>query len=184
MKRKLGRPASDTETITAPGKKARVTNQSKSNGNSLRLGNEMRDWPEYFHSLYNIFKALNTVLAFVSSKRQLTTTFSAVRSSIEGLLKHSLEMRSIAELKALMPDLIRFSYIPKSEFQTSQSNTTQSNAHFNSGRESATEDAHVLVLDFTDSFKGAKSKTGYICFHIFFLQSDRVIDPLSVLGYL
>lgn len=160
MKRKLGRPASDTETITAPGKKARVTNQSKSNGNSLRLGNELRDWPEYFHSLYNIFKALNTVLAFVSSKRQLTTTFSAVRSSIEGLLKHSLEMRSIAELKALMPDLIRFSYIPKSEFQTSQSNTTQSNAHFNSGRESATEDAHVLVLDFTDSFKGAKSKTG------------------------
>jgi hypothetical protein len=32
-------------------------------------------------------KAINTVLAFVSSKRQLATSFSAVRSSVEGLLK-------------------------------------------------------------------------------------------------
>lgn len=77
-----------------------------------------------------------------------------------------------------MPDLIRFSYIPKSEFQTSQSDATQSDAHSSSGRKIGTEAEHVLVLDFTDSFKGAKSKTGYICFHFFF-QSDRVINPLQ-----
>ncbi|KIK06641.1 hypothetical protein K443DRAFT_129904 [Laccaria amethystina LaAM-08-1] len=157
MKQKLERPTPDTEknlTITAPGKKTRVTKKSKSNGDPL--GDKMRDWPEYFHSALlfalhakSSFKALNTVLAFVSSKRQLTTTFSAVRSSIEGLLK-----------QALMPDLIRFSYIPKSELQTSQSNATQSNAHSGFDRRIATEDGHVLVLDFTDSPRGAKSKTG------------------------
>jgi DEAD/DEAH box helicase domain-containing protein len=63
-----------------------------------------------------------------------------------------------------MPDLIRFSYIPKSELQTSQSNATQSNAHSGFDRRIATEDGHVLVLDFTDSPRGAKSKTGYIVF--------------------
>lgn len=32
-------------------------------------------------------KAINTVLAFVSSKRQLATSFSSVRSLVENLLK-------------------------------------------------------------------------------------------------
>ena len=32
-------------------------------------------------------KALNTVLAFVSSKNHLATTFPVIRSSVEGLLK-------------------------------------------------------------------------------------------------
>jgi hypothetical protein len=34
-----------------------------------------------------IGKALNTVLAFVSSKNHLATTFPVIRSSVEGLLK-------------------------------------------------------------------------------------------------
>jgi hypothetical protein len=52
MKRKLERPTSDTEknsTITVHGKKENVTKKSKSNGDSL--GDEMKDWPEYFHSV-------------------------------------------------------------------------------------------------------------------------------------
>jgi hypothetical protein len=52
MKQKLERPTPDTEknlTITAPGKKTRVTKKSKSNGDPL--GDKMRDWPEYFHSV-------------------------------------------------------------------------------------------------------------------------------------
>ena len=34
-----------------------------------------------------LFKALNTVLAFVSARKHLATTFPVVRSSVEGLLK-------------------------------------------------------------------------------------------------
>lgn len=34
-------------------------------------------------------QALNTVLAFVSSRKHLATTFPVIRSSVEGLLKRS-----------------------------------------------------------------------------------------------
>lgn len=64
-----------------------------------------------------------------------------------------------------MPDLIRFSYTPKSELQTDKFKTSQANEYPDSSLEFATEDGHVLVLDFTDSLKGGKSKAGYIFYH-------------------
>ena len=62
------------------------------------------------------FQAINTVLAFVSSRNNLATTFPAIRSSVEGILKRyvptcvrscsslilsfrPLELSKVAELK-------------------------------------------------------------------------------------
>lgn len=44
-------------------------------------------------------QALNTVLAFVSSRKHLATTFPVIRSSVEGLLKRSTMYRLLAEAR-------------------------------------------------------------------------------------
>ncbi|KIM49038.1 hypothetical protein M413DRAFT_438203 [Hebeloma cylindrosporum] len=118
-------------------------------------------WPDYFHSLFKIFKALNTVLAFVSSKRQLATSFSAVRSSVEGLLKHPLEVTKVAEIKALLPDLVKFSYVPFQEFQAENDHKDSSNRTdpYSGPITSASQQGSVLVLDFFDN---SKSKTSSV----------------------
>ncbi|KAF8163107.1 P-loop containing nucleoside triphosphate hydrolase protein, partial [Crassisporium funariophilum] len=108
-------------------------------------------------------KAINTVLAFVSSKRQLATSFSAVRSSVEGLLKHPLEIAKVSELKALLPDLIKFGYIPITELQLheeSKKSNAQSVDYSNALRShtnTSDQDAQILVLDFVDNLHGKKS---------------------------
>ncbi|KAI5983784.1 DEAD H helicase [Pisolithus albus] len=95
-------------------------------------------------------RALNTVLAFVSSRKHLATTFPMVRSSVEGLLKRPLELAQVAELKALLPDLINFAYIARDQLRI-QAET------FLPGIE---EDEHVLVLEFADKTRGRSKRTG------------------------
>ncbi|KIL69576.1 hypothetical protein M378DRAFT_184005 [Amanita muscaria Koide BX008] len=135
---------------------------------------EQIDWPPCFHS------ALNTVLAFVFSKNHLATTFSVIRSSVEGLLKRSVLMSrkplhssilplrplllsDIAELKALVPDMIKFAYVPRSEIQAYENRIatqgkSSDNVDFSLPSTSKLEDdEHVLVLEFTDNVKGKKS---------------------------
>lgn len=69
-------------------------------------------------------QALNTVLAFVSSRKHLATTFPVIRSSVEGLLKRSfvfpsyrrstdipdpnrpLDLAKVAELKWVTPNFM------------------------------------------------------------------------------
>lgn len=75
-------------------------------------------WPEHFQTLFKTFKALNTVLAFRSSKNQLATTFDTMRSSVESLLKRPLEMAQVAELKALLPHIVDFAYVPRGEMNS------------------------------------------------------------------
>ncbi|KAF8964071.1 DEAD/H helicase [Flammula alnicola] len=111
------------------------------------------------------FKAINMVLAFVSSKRQLATSFSAVRSSVEGLLKHPLEIVKVSEIKALLPDLVKFSYIPLSELQVNEENSKKPSARSidyskaTLPESSGSQEGHILVLDFVDTLRGRKSGT-------------------------
>lgn len=140
-------------------------------------------------------QALNTVLAFVSSKRQLATSFSAVRSSVEGLLKQysffsaaffiannhifssPLEVTKVAEIKcdydifdvycihscnrALLPDLVKFSYIPFQEFQAENNHKDASNRTdgYSNFTFPASQQGSVLVLDFFDSSKNKRSSS-------------------------
>ncbi|KAG1759683.1 DEAD H helicase [Suillus occidentalis] len=135
---------------------------------------ETLEWPEYFHDVSQVF-ALNTVLAFVSSRRHLATTFPMIRSSVEGLLKRPLELSKVAELKALLPDVVEFAYIPHSNLRIHGETVCRQNKRSNSpdftlhsqalaietpsgsrlpGHE---EEEHVLVLDFAENFRTTKS---------------------------
>ncbi|KAG2149330.1 DEAD H helicase [Suillus clintonianus] len=126
-------------------------------------GKETLEWPEYFHD------ALNTVLAFLSSRKHLATTFPMVRSSVEGLLKRPLELFKVAELKALLPDIVEFAYIPHSDLRIHGETVSQQKKRSNSpdfalhsqtlaidtpsssrlpGHE---EEEHVLRLEFSEN---------------------------------
>ncbi|KAL1683546.1 hypothetical protein EV122DRAFT_286287 [Schizophyllum commune] len=121
-----------------------------------REANERAQWPEYFES------ALNTVLAFVSSRKHLATTFPVVRSSVEGLLKMPLKLEVVAELKALLPDLIKFAYIPKNELLVTDGVNQRSKSpdfgkYLGTSSGGGAVDEHVLILEFADNSKGKKS---------------------------
>ncbi|KAI9615055.1 hypothetical protein KEM48_005794 [Puccinia striiformis f. sp. tritici PST-130] len=70
-------------------------------------------WPTFFQQLQRVYQALNTVFTFCSTRKQLHTTIENMRSSVEGLIKSQLELESIAQIKTLLPDLIRFTYVDK-----------------------------------------------------------------------
>ncbi|KAJ3860339.1 DEAD/H helicase, partial [Lentinula novae-zelandiae] len=105
-------------------------------------------------------QALNTVLAFVTSRKQLATTFPSIRSSVENVTKQPLEMSQVAELKALLPEIITFAYVPRNQIQVNlslKSNEPDFSA-FSTSKESRLglikEPEHVLLLEFAESWKG------------------------------
>ncbi|KAI6129159.1 P-loop containing nucleoside triphosphate hydrolase protein [Pisolithus thermaeus] len=150
---------------------AKKQRSSKTKGKQKQQNAE---WPTYFHDASKFDFALNTVLAFVSSRKHLATTFPMVRSSVEGLLKRPLELAQVAELKALLPDLINFAYIARDQLriqaetlsQVQRSGRTSPDFSLRSLEKSSSqlpgieEDEHVLVLEFADNTRGKKQRTG------------------------
>ncbi|KAJ6500440.1 DEAD H helicase [Mycena sanguinolenta] len=120
------------------------------------------DWPQYFHDLFKVFKALNTVLAFVSSRKQIATSFNTIRASVENLLKRPLDLESVAELKTLLPELIKFAYTPRNEMMVNDfqqaSQTSRADFRLPGGLSSDEEkrEDHILVLEFVDKSNGKK----------------------------
>ncbi|KAF7295264.1 hypothetical protein MIND_01065500 [Mycena indigotica] len=108
-------------------------------------------WPSHFQDLYKVFKALNTVLAFVSSRKQMASSFQSIRASVESLLKRPLDLESVAELKSLLPDLVKFAYIPRSEALAHQEPSREPDFRL---RDASTHDEHILVLEFVDKSHG------------------------------
>ncbi|KAJ8595607.1 DEAD H helicase [Rhizopogon salebrosus TDB-379] len=160
MKRSTTRDSSEKSA-----KKQKVSNAT-SGGQGKEKESSPGVWPEHFHD------ALNTVLAFVSSRKNIATTFPVVRSSVEGLLKRPLELAKVAELKALLPDIIKFAYIPHNDLRIHAETLSQQHKRSNSpnfalhSRSLATpassllpgqeEEEHVLVLEFAENFRGPK----------------------------
>ncbi|EMD38568.1 hypothetical protein CERSUDRAFT_82843 [Gelatoporia subvermispora B] len=150
-----------------PVKKPRNANSSK--GKTTLPPVDTTSWPQHFQYLYKVFKALNTVLAFCSSRKNFAITFPVVRLSVEQLLKEPLELARVAELKALLPDTVKFAYIPREELRIhGDSQETSSRrerspdfaAFATSGASSSKLDdqaEHVLVLDFMENSRGKKS---------------------------
>ncbi|KAG9001135.1 hypothetical protein FRB90_011666 [Tulasnella sp. 427] len=121
-------------------------------------------WPEYFNELFKIFKALNTVIAFCSSRQQIATTFTVVRTSVERILRKPLELQQVAEIKAILPDLIRFAYTTTSEIRVHSDKTSgvpgSSKNRANSpdiyesfSLKNDRADEQVLVLEFVEKVK-------------------------------
>ncbi|PPQ63182.1 hypothetical protein CVT24_005727 [Panaeolus cyanescens] len=96
-------------------------------------------------------QALNTVLAFVSIKRQLTSSFSAIRSSVEGILKGPLEIERVSEIKAILPELVKFAYVPTSELQDKEEALSRKDKTLES-------EAQVLVLEIAETSTSKRSK--------------------------
>ncbi|KAJ3762940.1 DEAD/H helicase [Lentinula raphanica] len=112
-------------------------------------------WPQYFHS------ALNTVLAFITSRKQLATTFPSIRSSVENVTKQPLDMSQVAELKALLPEIITFAYVPRNQIQVnSTAKSSKDEPDFSAfTRDPCKETDHVLLLEFAESWKGTTGGT-------------------------
>ncbi|KAL5490199.1 HRQ1 [Sanghuangporus weigelae] len=196
----------DLEVYDQP-KKARSTGKEKAKEQI------QDDWPEYFVELYKVewytvysrivskyselrcMKALNTVLAFCASRKHLAITFPVVRSSVERLLAKPLELERVAELKALLPDLIRFAYIPRDQLMINADAQESSSrgkkdrerspdfSAFTIGSSSAGfshstphEDEHVLVLDFA----GAKGSAKKLDKPAFAYQLPPAMSPQAV----
>ncbi|CAE6406342.1 unnamed protein product [Rhizoctonia solani] len=109
-------------------------------------------------------QALNTVIAFCSSRKHLAITFSLVRKSVENILKQPLELERVAQIKALLPDTICFAYFNANELRVNaetaeKDGTPDIYAPHNFSGDSG-EEEQVLVLDFTESRKGKASQRG------------------------
>ncbi|KAI0703572.1 P-loop containing nucleoside triphosphate hydrolase protein [Cytidiella melzeri] len=154
-----------------PHKKPRLYKRKSAKDNIKPFsGPDPTEWPEYFQEL---FKALNTVLAFCSSRKALAITFPVVRESVERLLKRPLDLAQVAELKALLPNLVRFAYIPRLDLQVHESENIKrrgTSPDYAARSSSAShslkqlhEGEHVLVLDFEDNSKGKKPGQRYTC---------------------
>ncbi|KAJ6618312.1 DEAD/H helicase [Mycena sp. CBHHK59/15] len=159
-KRKANSP-SVPEAQSRRGKPAKKARTSRAPNHKPKVG-----WPEHFHDV-GLYQALNTVLAFVSSRKQLATSFDAIRLSVESLLKRPLDLKNVAELKTLLPDLVRFAYVPQNEIMVHDPQESSSKGSqvpdfriFNTSTapeaNHAMEGDHVLILEFVDKSNGKK----------------------------
>lgn len=92
-------------------------------------------------------------------------TFPVIRSSVEDLLKEPLDLERIAELKALLPDLIKFAYIPKAEYATTESQPFSNKDVFTNAMEriqskshACRDEEHVLILEFVESKRSGNKR--------------------------
>ncbi|KAF7322689.1 hypothetical protein HMN09_00047700 [Mycena chlorophos] len=115
-------------------------------------------WPDYFNELYKVFQALNTVLAFVSSRKQMASSFQSIRQSVESLLKKPLDLEHVAQLKSLLPNLIKFAYIPRSEAFVNDEPSRMPDFRPRPEPEFNGEE-HILVLEFVDKSQGKAAET-------------------------
>ncbi|CAH7668397.1 hypothetical protein PPACK8108_LOCUS2905 [Phakopsora pachyrhizi] len=91
--------------------------KKKTSGSSKERNDELI-WPQHFKKLQRVFQALNTVFTFCSTRKHIHTTIDNMRSSVEGILRSSLEVDLIVQIKTLLPDLVRFSYVDKDTLGT------------------------------------------------------------------
>ncbi|KAG8953362.1 hypothetical protein FRC03_011793, partial [Tulasnella sp. 419] len=159
-----GDPESATNGVNTATRKSKGKGKEKANNDVIST-----EWPQHFHDLFRIFKALNTVIAFCSSRQHIATTFSVVRKSVEGITKKPLELANVAEIKAIIPELIRFAYIPAADLRIHSDKGSQPEGRSKSGRDddiyapqtsSIKDDEQVLVLDFVEQKKGKKESSG------------------------
>lgn len=74
--------------------------------------------PPYFQSLFQTHSALNTVSTFLSSRKNVITTFDTLKPAVERHLPgRQLLVEDIASIKALRPEGIRFEYVDYESLQ-------------------------------------------------------------------
>lgn len=74
-------------------------------------------WPEDFVKLGQTHRALNLVYTFCCTRKHLATTFENIKKAVEGHTKRELLKEDIAQIKALLPRAINFSYVDEASLQ-------------------------------------------------------------------
>ncbi|KIY63164.1 P-loop containing nucleoside triphosphate hydrolase protein [Cylindrobasidium torrendii FP15055 ss-10] len=139
---------------SANGKRARTAQgeppPKKRKTTSKNSTKALPEWPEYFND------ALNTVLAFVTARRNLAVTFATIRNSVEKIIKRPLDLARVAELKALLSDMINFTYIPQHAHLVNDTRLAPDSE----------DEEHVLILDFRDDWTGESTSSNATSLHL------------------
>ncbi|KAH9001463.1 P-loop containing nucleoside triphosphate hydrolase protein [Lactarius akahatsu] len=182
-KRKVDAAEAEVPSVgTSRGKKSKTSKNhpetgkpSAAQGNSKSNSQDDSKWPDYFKEVSICKDALNTVLAFCTSRKQFATSFDSLRASVEGLLKRLLAR--VAEIKVLVPELLTFAYTPANHLKfnsSTQQRTSQEDVYSdyanNARPTSYDESDHVLVLEMDDSMVRKKK---------LLTDSQVVLQPLD-----
>ncbi|RKF60572.1 ATP-dependent helicase HRQ1 [Erysiphe neolycopersici] len=81
------------------------------------LSSESKPWPEFFQKLEKTHRALNLVFTFCCTRKRLATKFETIKSAVEAHINHPLEIEEVAQIVALRPTGIKFSYIDEALLQ-------------------------------------------------------------------
>ncbi|KAK6606733.1 DEAD/DEAH box helicase [Botrytis cinerea] len=74
-------------------------------------------WPSSFQTLEKTHRALNLVYTFCSTRKHLATTFDNLKTAVEGHIKRELRVEDVAQIVALRPNGMNFSYVDEAMLQ-------------------------------------------------------------------
>lgn len=74
-------------------------------------------WPEFFQQLEKTHRALNLVFTFCCTRKRLATKLDTIKSAVEAHISHSLQIEEVAQIVALRPTGIKFSYVDEALLQ-------------------------------------------------------------------
>ncbi|KAG8908600.1 hypothetical protein FRB99_004888 [Tulasnella sp. 403] len=161
-RRRIGSSSTNPTTASgadAPSASRSVNKQSSAKGKEKASQNQNISWPGYFDELYKTYKALNTVIAFCSSRKHIATTFSSIQSSVEKIIRRPLDLLRVSEIKAILPDLIKFAYVDAVDLRIHSDGTSwnQEKDIYAPVRDHSLEvTGKILVLEFLDTPKNQK----------------------------
>ncbi|KAB5594441.1 P-loop nucleoside triphosphate hydrolase [Ceratobasidium theobromae] len=167
-KRKRPTTPSDAGPSKIANQRAAKTTQKVQKGKTVdKKGGEL-DWPTFFRDLSSDNQALNTVIAFCSSRKQIAITFSLLAGGeLTQNFYRPLELERVAQIKALLPDIICFAYFKAGDLRVNAEGADKTNdirqpepdiyapRNFLNNTD---EEEHVLVLDFVETGNRNKPK--------------------------
>lgn len=99
-------------------------------------------WPQHFKELQRVFKALNLVYTFCCARKHFATTYSNIKSTVEGHIKKELTVEDIAQIKTILPTCVHFAYVDEAMLQVYVAAASQPTG---SKRQKEVEDVYAMA---------------------------------------
>jgi hypothetical protein len=94
-----------------PKRKRSPTQTSDDNAASQSKQSDLKSWPQPIVQVFNTFKAMNVLFAFLEARASSTSlSFASVKSSLDGSKKiedEGLEIEGIASIGGISPEMVR-----------------------------------------------------------------------------
>ena len=74
-------------------------------------------WPDHFKDLEKTFQALSLTYTFFCARKHLTSTFDNIKNAVNSNAKIDLTIKDAAQIKALLPQQINFTYVDEEQLQ-------------------------------------------------------------------